>query len=87
MEDTPVQVAAEKNSVDLSTLFAEYGFPLRGDETEELPDDGESEAVWNQNAKQEILQLIGSLIPGFSPLIVLVCLIALVLSFIIWKLI
>ena len=83
MEDTPVQVAAEKNSVDLSTLFAEYGFPLRGDETEELPDDGESEAVWNQNAKQEILKLIR----GFSPLIVLVSLIALVLSFIIWKLI
>ena len=84
VEDTPVQLAAEKNSVELSNLFAKYGFPLRGDGTE---DDVESKAEMNQNAKQELLELIGSLTPGISPLIILVSIIALVLSFVIWKLI
>merc|ERR1719209_1050415 len=77
VEDTPAQTAAKKNSVELRALFTEFGFALRGDEEEELPkDDVESKAAWNQIAKQEFLELIGSLTPGFSPLILLVCLIA-----------
>ena len=88
MEDTPAQTAAKKNSVELRALFTEFGFALRGDEEEELPkDDVESKAAWNQIAKQEFLELIGSLTPGFSPFILLVCLIALAFSFIAWDLI
>ena len=88
VEDTPAQTAAEKNSVELRVLFAEFGFALRGDQEEELPkDDMESKAVWNQIAKQEFLELIEYLTPGFSPLILLVCLIALAFSFIAWNLI
>jgi len=82
LKRTPIQLATDKSSVETplwNSLFAEYGFPLRDDEKEELPDDAKLE-----QPKQEPHE---SLTPEFSPLILLVCFIALAFSFIAWKLI
>ena len=85
LERTPIQLAADKSSVETplwNSLFADYGFPLRDDEKEELPDDAKLE-----QPKQECIEPHESLTPEFSPLILLVCFIALAFSFIAWKLI
>jgi len=74
VKDTPVQLV---NSVELKTLFAEYGFAVQGDEKEELPDDLKDQQSKVVEAMLEFIELIGSLTPGFSPLVLLACFIAL----------
>ena len=74
MKDTPVQLVS---SVELKTLLAKYGFAVQGDEKEELPDDLKDQQSKVMEAMQEFIELIGSLTPGFSPLVLLACFIAL----------
>ena len=66
-EKTPVQLAEEKDSYKVITLLAEYGHYLPGQKIKE----------------KGLVEVIGSLAPSLSPLVLLICLIVLAVSVIV----
>ena len=66
-EKTAVQLAEEKDSYKVITLLAEYGYYLPGQKIKE----------------KGLVEVIGSLAPSLSPLVLLICLIVLAVSVIV----